>query len=121
VDMRVTPVCVLVKAMLAPAIKAPLGSVTVPLTVPRLVWAKADAWNMNAHARSVATVSSLEWVLTVYLLHLRATGWWLNKLGIGRPCGAFRASESGPPGIGKNCAGFRAVSAERRKLFCFRS
>src|SRR5919197_5550249 len=89
VVVRATPVCVLVSVTLAPAITAPVGSVTVPLTVPRLVWANADAWNMSAHARSVAKVSSLMWVLTVYLLHLRATGCGSNKLGIGWPRGAI--------------------------------
>jgi hypothetical protein len=36
---RLTVVAVLVSVTLAPEITAPVGSVTVPLTAPRLVWA----------------------------------------------------------------------------------
>src|SRR5437773_538487 len=43
---RRTPVSVWVRAMLAPMITAPEGSVTVPDTVPRLVW----PWAATARA-----------------------------------------------------------------------
>ena len=54
---RLTVVAVLVSVTLAPEITAPVGSVIVPLTVPRLVWANVAIDRMkNTSVKNAALI-----------------------------------------------------------------